>query len=67
VCPKPRDVDRNDTGKESTTGVPGTYNHLTELILEVEETRMMYLRRLRTLTDELLVSGWVGKVGFWQG
>lgn len=64
--PKPKgwdgSFDRDMTSSASVTGVPGTYNHLTDALLDLEPTRAMYLRRLRTLTDELLLSGRIAQV-----
>ena len=34
----------------------------TDAILDINATRAMYLRRLRTLTDQLLASGEITKV-----
>ena len=42
------------TSGASPTGPAGTYNHLDDAILDWEETRVMYLRRLRTLMDQFL-------------
>ncbi|KAF5838031.1 coth protein-domain-containing protein [Dunaliella salina] len=49
--------DRDTTGKSSLTGAPGTYNHLTDAVLDVPATRAMYLRRLRTLAEIFLSPG----------
>jgi hypothetical protein len=46
------DVDR--THGPSPTGVAGTFNHLTDAILDIPRTRSMYLRRLRTLMDRFM-------------
>ncbi|GAX75136.1 hypothetical protein CEUSTIGMA_g2580.t1 [Chlamydomonas eustigma] len=65
VYPKPTgwaDPDRNMTVTPSVTGVPGTFNYLTDAVLDISITRSMYMRRLRTLTDELLVSGKITKL-----
>jgi hypothetical protein len=44
--------DRVQYGTRSVIGAPGTFNHLTDAILDVAATRAMYLRRLRTLADK---------------
>ncbi|KAF6266395.1 coth protein-domain-containing protein [Scenedesmus sp. NREL 46B-D3] len=44
--------DRVQYGSRSHIGAPGTFNHLTDAILDVSVTRTMYLRRLRTLADK---------------
>ncbi|KAG1667983.1 hypothetical protein FOA52_000627 [Chlamydomonas sp. UWO 241] len=54
--------DFNNSTGASIAGVPGTYNHLTDAILDVEASREMYMRRLRTLVDDLFVSGVVAKM-----
>lgn len=46
--------DADMSGGVSLSGDRGTYNHLTDAILDVPETRSMYMRRLRTLMDEFL-------------
>jgi hypothetical protein len=38
----------------SPIGAAGTYNHLTDAILDVPRTRAMYLRRLRTLMEKFM-------------
>jgi hypothetical protein len=43
--------DRVLSGVPSAVGAPGTYNHLTDAVLDAAATRQMYLRRLRTLSD----------------
>ncbi|KIZ02309.1 hypothetical protein MNEG_5654 [Monoraphidium neglectum] len=53
--PAPRgwdDPDRVTFGTPSPNGAPGSYNHLTDAVLDVNATRAMYLRRLRTLADK---------------
>lgn len=44
--------DRVQYGSRSVIGAPGTFNHLTDAIFDVTATRIMYLRRLRTLADK---------------
>lgn len=44
--------DRVQFGSKSPFGAAGTYNHLTDVILDVEATRLMYFRRLQTLADK---------------
>ncbi|MEW5320138.1 MAG: hypothetical protein WDW38_011235 [Sanguina aurantia] len=46
--------DLNQTVKASTVSAPGTYNYLSDAVLDVNSTRSMYLRRLRTLSDRFL-------------
>ncbi|KAI8471595.1 MAG: coth protein-domain-containing protein [Monoraphidium minutum] len=53
--PEPRgwdDPDRVTYGTPSTNGAAGTYNHLIDAVLDVNATRAMYMRRLRTLADK---------------
>lgn len=38
-------------------GASGTFNYLIDLITQVPATREMYMRRLRTLTDQYYPSG----------
>lgn len=49
--------DRNQYGTKSLNGAAGTYNYLTDAILDVAATREMYVRRLRTLADRYLAGG----------
>ncbi|GLC41440.1 hypothetical protein PLESTM_001196100 [Pleodorina starrii] len=49
--------DRSTVGQTSQNGPLGTYNHLNDAILDVNTTRAMYLRRLRTLADKYLAGG----------
>jgi hypothetical protein len=49
--------DRVQAGNKSVSGAAGTYNHLTDALLDVAATRAMYLRRLRTLADKYYGSG----------
>jgi hypothetical protein len=49
--------DRVQFDSKSPFGAAGTYNHLTDAILDVEATRMMYVRRLRTLADKYYAQG----------
>ena len=46
----------NDAGKLAG-GPAGTFNYLIDLITQVPSTRQMYMRRLRTLTDEYYGTG----------
>lgn len=48
------DPDVNLTKHASVVGPDGSYNCLYDAILDIPETREMYLRRLRTLVDEWL-------------
>eukprot|EP00798_Chlamydomonas_sp_ICE-L_P018044 gene18044-24461_t len=51
------DPDRDTSAQASVTGGAGTYNHLSDAILDIAATREMYMRRLQTLTDRFLVGG----------
>ena len=54
-------------GTRSRNGAEGTYNHLTDAILDVAATRAMYMRRLRTLADRYLAGGRIRQVrGGWR-
>lgn len=58
--PKPDGWDNPDRvtiNTASPNGAKGTYNHLVDAILDVKLTREMYLRRLRSVADELLAGG----------
>lgn len=58
--PKPDDwnsPDRNQFTTKSVIGAQGTYNHLTDAVLDVNTTRAMYLRRLRNLADKYYGAG----------
>ena len=48
----------------TTTGAPGTYNYLIDAVLAVPRTRQMYVRRLRSLMDQLIATGRL-QVGLW--
>ena len=64
--PKPNDwndPDRNQYGTKSVIGAQGTYNHLTDAILDVNTTRAMYMRRLRNLADKYYGQGRLSQVG----
>eukprot|EP00775_Hariotina_reticulata_P008887 gene8887-9065_t len=39
-------------GSRSLSGAAGTYNHLTDALLDVPSVRAMYMRRLQTLADK---------------
>jgi hypothetical protein len=56
--------DRVQYGTRSVIGAPGTYNHLTDAILDVTVTRAMYMRRLRTLADKYYGQNRLRQVGF---
>lgn len=62
VAPDAADYDADRTGAPSPTGPAGTYNHLTDAILDVPRAREMYLRRLRTLMDTFLPAKLQGAV-----
>jgi hypothetical protein len=49
--------DRVQFGTKSGIGAASTFNHLTDAILDVEATRLMYFRRLRTLADKYYGQG----------
>ncbi len=49
--------DKVHSGAASPVGAPGTYNHLTDALLDVAATRQMYLRRLRSLADLFFSQG----------
>jgi hypothetical protein len=49
--------DRVQYGTKSGIGAASTFNHLTDAILDVEATRLMYFRRLRTLADKYYGQG----------
>jgi hypothetical protein len=51
------------SNRTSIQGAAGTYNHLTDAILDVAATREMYLRRLRTLADTYYGGGRLKQVG----
>ncbi|GIL43793.1 hypothetical protein Vafri_1405 [Volvox africanus] len=58
--PAPRgwdNPDRSTITETSPNGPVGTYNHLYDAILDVNSTRAMYMRRLRTLADKYLAGG----------
>ncbi|KAF8057939.1 hypothetical protein HT031_005885 [Scenedesmus sp. PABB004] len=60
VFPQPRgwdDPDRVDYSTRSVIGAAGTYNHLTDALLDVPATRAMVMARLRTLADHYLAGG----------
>lgn len=59
VFPKPDwgNPDQNMYNTKSVIGAAGTYNHLTDALLDVNSTRTMYLRRLRSLTDKYFTDG----------
>lgn len=66
VFPKPddwTDPDRNQYGTKSVIGAAGTYNHLTDAVLDVSTTRAMYMRRLRNLADKYYGGGRLRQVG----
>ena len=44
-------------GTRAPNGAPGTYNHLTDALLDAPQARAMYLRRLRTLADRFYAGG----------
>lgn len=49
--------DRVQYGTKSGIGAASTFNHLTDALLDVEATRLMYFRRLRTLADKYYAQG----------
>jgi hypothetical protein len=55
--------DRVQYGTRSVVDAPGTYNHLTDAILDVTVTRVMYMRRLRTLADKYYGQNRLRQVG----
>eukprot|EP00882_Tetradesmus_deserticola_P030211 GHRQ01033903.1.p2 GENE.GHRQ01033903.1~~GHRQ01033903.1.p2 ORF type:complete len:109 (+),score=22.98 GHRQ01033903.1:268-594(+) len=55
--------DRVQYGSRSVIGAPGTFNHLTDAILDVTATRTMYMRRLRTLADKYYGQNRLRQVG----
>jgi len=55
--------DRVQYGTKSVFGAAGTYNHLTDALLDVSATRAMYMRRLRTLADKYYGQGKLRQVG----
>jgi hypothetical protein len=57
--------DRVQYGTGSVIGAPGTYNHLTDAILDVTVARAMYMRRLRTLADKYYGQNRLRQVGMW--
>ena len=64
--PKPDDwanPDRVQYGTKSIIGASGTYNHLTDALLDVTAARAMYMRRLRTLADKYYGQGKLRQVG----
>lgn len=50
------DFDRDMTGQPAENGAPGTYNHLTDAVLDVPFTREMYLRRCEASTMEIALT-----------
>lgn len=50
--PSQEEYDRDQTGTPSLQSKAGSYNYLYDALLDWPVTREMYLRRLRTLTDE---------------
>lgn len=64
--PQPDDWNNPDHvqfGTKSVIGAPGTYNHLTDALLDVTTTRTMYMRRLRNLADKYYSQGRLHQVG----
>lgn len=59
--------DRVQFGTKSGIGAAGTFNHLTDAILDVEATRLMYFRRLRTLADKYYGQGKLRQVRVAKG
>ncbi|KXZ50273.1 hypothetical protein GPECTOR_17g912 [Gonium pectorale] len=62
--PTPRgwaDPDRSTVSEASVNGPLGTYNHLYDALLDVNVTRSLYLRRLRTLADKYLGGGLIAQ------
>eukprot|EP01025_Chloroclados_australasicus_P013026 TRINITY_DN1620_c0_g1_i5.p1 TRINITY_DN1620_c0_g1~~TRINITY_DN1620_c0_g1_i5.p1 ORF type:complete len:1023 (+),score=138.19 TRINITY_DN1620_c0_g1_i5:371-3439(+) len=53
----PENYDDDFTQTSIKSGASQTYNHLTDAILDIPETRQMYLRRLRSVMDQFIISG----------
>eukprot|EP01023_Acetabularia_acetabulum_P039542 TRINITY_DN3807_c0_g1_i13.p2 TRINITY_DN3807_c0_g1~~TRINITY_DN3807_c0_g1_i13.p2 ORF type:complete len:366 (-),score=52.04 TRINITY_DN3807_c0_g1_i13:2179-3276(-) len=53
----PEDYDADLSNTRDQIGARATYNHLTDAILDIPETREMYLRRLRSVMDQFLATG----------
>lgn len=49
-------------GSRSLSGAAGTYNHLTDALLDVPSVRAMYMRRLQTLADKYYGRGMLRQV-----
>eukprot|EP01024_Parvocaulis_polyphysoides_P030474 TRINITY_DN27701_c1_g1_i3.p1 TRINITY_DN27701_c1_g1~~TRINITY_DN27701_c1_g1_i3.p1 ORF type:complete len:706 (+),score=98.23 TRINITY_DN27701_c1_g1_i3:148-2118(+) len=53
----PENYDSDFTKTRDEVGARATYNHLTDAILDIPETREMYLRRLRSVMDQFIATG----------
>ena len=54
TCENPGEEGTGCFGKEGPRYADGTFNYLSDALLDVSETREMYLRRLRTLMDQFM-------------
>jgi len=51
----------NDSSRGLLLWPTGSYNHLNDAVLDVNTTRIMVMRRLRTLADAFLAGGRIQK------
>eukprot|EP01026_Neomeris_dumetosa_P052580 TRINITY_DN465_c1_g1_i1.p1 TRINITY_DN465_c1_g1~~TRINITY_DN465_c1_g1_i1.p1 ORF type:complete len:660 (+),score=77.06 TRINITY_DN465_c1_g1_i1:186-2165(+) len=52
----PENYDDDFTQTRDKIGARATYNHLSDAILDIPETREMYLRRLRSVMDQFILT-----------